>query len=269
MKKGSIHTVWMTWFVSFTLIATVLYSTGHLDFLISKDTIGIGFSLFLVLTLLVACRSQYRSFKQYNKNHHAIVHLHQKLKNSQNYDADLAKTLNSAQSDVYAGTSVGTLLTDINRMIKLNPNDPLSQGNLDAVDFAVDENFLIETSDEVEQSMNLSILGMLGTFIGILWGFAMVDWSTVSPDDAFSVIIHVMSGISIALITSILGILFSMFLNKMHKRLYARHRQSYLVVSNTLQDMSRVLCYKNGYQKLVQQLDKGPQNSGKIPLSSR
>ena len=66
MKKNSIHTSWLSWFVAGVLTVLLLGVTGKIDFLISKDTIGIVFSIFLVLTLLNACWSQYKSFKNFN-----------------------------------------------------------------------------------------------------------------------------------------------------------------------------------------------------------
>jgi hypothetical protein len=164
-------------------------------------------------------------------------------------------------STLYFGTSIDMFFDSLAELIYKNKDVPLSEGNIETCEVIVDEMFHIDTSDEVEQAQNLSILGMLGTFLGILYGFASIDWAHVTPDNAFAIVTGVMSGISIALITSVLGIIFSLFLKKMHKRLSVKHRSAFVVFAKDVQLMSRVLCYSKSYDEIVGYLD----NTSKKP----
>lgn len=254
MKKNSIHTGWLSWFMAGVLTVLLLGVTGKIDFLISKDTIGIMFSIFLVLTLLNACWSQYKSFRNFNRNQRAVDFVDFKLSSAPNFKNALNVLLKNGLGKEHKNTPMQALLTNLKEMMKLNPEAPLSESNIETFEMAYDEAFYIDTHDEVEQAQNLTMLGMLGTFVGICWGFMSIDWTSVTPDNAFIVVIGVMSGISIALITSILGIIFSLFLKKMHKRLETRHRKSFLIVSEKTQHISRILCHEKTYKEVASEV---------------
>lgn len=258
MKNSSIHTSWLAWFTASILLTVLLWSTGYLDFLISKDSIGIAFSLLLVLTLLNAAWSQYKSFKSANKVQNAMYNLNKHLKTASSYHEALAGLILHDAKKLFPGTSIDMFFENLYEFIQKNKEAPLSESNIETCEMIVDEMFHIETSDEVEQAQNLSILGMLGTFLGILYGFASIDWAHVTPDNAFAIVTGVMSGISIALITSVLGIIFSVFLKKMHKRLSAKHRSAFVIFSKDVQGMSRILCHQNTYNQLVDSIWEVP-----------
>lgn len=254
MKNSSIHSRWLAYFVSSVLLVILLWQTGHLNFLISKDALGAGFSIFLVLTLLNAAYSQFQSFKNFDKSEDAVQKVHTMLKDDENYETTLASFIQKGDSGFVKGTPLGGLFFNLRRFIHLNKQNPITETNLESCEVAVDEAFHMGTSNELEQAQTLVILGMLGTFVGILWGFASVNWATVTSENAFVIVIGVMKGVGIAFITSVLGGVFSLFLKKMHKRLEATHRTSFMLVATDIQDMSRVLCHKESYERIAKQV---------------
>lgn len=254
MKNGSIHTTWLAFFAAAILFSILLYFTGYIDFLISKDTLGIAFSLFLIFLFGGACLSQYKSAKKLQHDQAAIYEVHQNLKDVSKYTENLGLWIDGKAQNLFPNTTISDFFHNIKRCIELNPNQPLSEHNLESFEAIIDESFSLETSNENEHASSLSVFGMLGTFMGICYGFASVDWASITMDNAFGIVVGVMSGISIALITSILGIIFSIFIKKRQKSLNQIHHSAFLTFSSNIQEMGRILCHENSYQPLAEKM---------------
>lgn len=260
-KIKYLHSRWLASMLAILMVLVTLWYTGYINFLLTDDILGIGFSAFIVITLFMALISQYRNVRQERRNTASVVEVRRHLGDIPNFEKHLKNYILGKHPLSEKDSSMGALFERLRTYIMLNPNEPLSEGNIQACEEIIDDDFNLRVNEELEQSENLTKYGMLGTFVGLVWGFSKIDWLSLSADTALSVIGGVIGGVQIALITSILGLICSIILRSQHKKLRYAHEATRIKILDTLQQMSRVLCYKASFTEIVKGFKK-PEERG-------
>lgn len=80
-------------------------------------------------------------------------------------------------------------------------------------------------------------IGILGTFLGLVIGLRGIDVTTANIDEMKTSIGGLLSGISVAFVTSLLGVFFALLFNFVHNRCITKAKESLLVVVEMLEDM--------------------------------
>tara|TARA_R110000868_G_scaffold189695_2_gene433064 strand:+ start:108638 stop:109453 length:816 start_codon:yes stop_codon:yes gene_type:complete len=253
-KSKNVHTRWVTVTVAILMLTFLLWVTGNIDVLISEDTLGIVFSVFIIYTLTQAARIQYKNVKREQLNNDANKKILSRLNNSSNYAKTLGEFISNERICAMKDASIKILFARLLRYIQRNPSQPLSQGNMETCEALIEEDFNYRVAEELAQAENLTKYGMLGTFMGLVWGFASVNWGALTADTALSIVGGVVGGVQVALVTSIIGLVSSIILLNQHKNLRASHTHNFMKIIDSIQEMGRVLCYENTYATLAKEM---------------